>query len=122
MSDVLDKIITGKREEVDALASRYSFADLGELAQSATAPRGFTQALRSASQTGYGLIAELKKASPSKGLSAPNLTRHLLLRPTRQAGQAVCRYSQTRRGSEEMIYIWHRHAMRCLSPSCAKIL
>ena len=66
MSDVLDKIITGKREEVHALASRYSFADLGELAQSATAPRGFTQALRSASQTGYGLIAELKKASPSK--------------------------------------------------------
>ena len=68
MSDVLDKIITKKREEVHALASRYSFADLGELAQSATAPRGFTQALKSASQTGYGLVAELKKASPSKGL------------------------------------------------------
>ena len=68
MSDVLNKIITGKREEVQALASHFSFADLSEMAQSASAPRGFTDALRTASETGYGLIAELKKASPSKGL------------------------------------------------------
>lgn len=68
MSDVLAKIVSGKREEVAALKAATSYADLCAAAAAASPVRGFAAALRAASQTGYGLIAELKKASPSKGL------------------------------------------------------
>ncbi len=68
MDNVLAKIIDEKHAEVRALAARHSFADLDQAAQSASAPRGFVAALQTASLHGYGLIAELKKASPSKGL------------------------------------------------------
>ena len=68
MDNVLAKIIDEKHAEVRALAARQSFADLDQVAQSASAPRGFVAALQTASLHGYGLIAELKKASPSKGL------------------------------------------------------
>ena len=68
MSDILQKIITGKQAEISTLMSRYSLTDLEELARTAPPSRGFTRALQAASADGYGLIAELKKASPSKGL------------------------------------------------------
>ena len=67
MSDVLDKIIT-KSAKRFMRWHRATALPIWVSRASATAPRGFTQALKSASQTGYGLIAELKKASPSKGL------------------------------------------------------
>ena len=68
MDNVLAKIIDEKHAEVRALAALHSFADLDQAAQSSSAPRGFVAALQTASRHGYGLIAELKKASPSKGL------------------------------------------------------
>ena len=68
MDNVLAKIIDEKRDEVAHLAAHNSFADLHQAAQAASKPRGFVAALETASRTGYGLIAELKKASPSKGL------------------------------------------------------
>ena len=68
MSDVLAKINDHKQTEVAALKQRYSLADLSELCAEADEPRGFEKALETSSQQGYGLIAELKKASPSKGL------------------------------------------------------
>ena len=68
MDNVLAKIIDEKHDEVAHLAAHNSFADLHQAAQAASKPRGFVAALETASRTGYGLIAELKKASPSKGL------------------------------------------------------
>jgi len=68
MDNVLAKIIDEKRDEVSALSRHTSFADLDEAAKAASMPRGFVAALKTAARDGYGLIAELKKASPSKGL------------------------------------------------------
>lgn len=68
MTDVLAKIIDGKRDEVAALRASRSLSDLEAEARAADPVRGFTKALAGDSRAGYGLIAELKKASPSKGL------------------------------------------------------
>jgi indole-3-glycerol phosphate synthase len=68
MDNVLAKIIEQKRGEVAELAARHSFAELDRQARQASPVRGFADALVRSSASGYGLIAELKKASPSKGL------------------------------------------------------
>ncbi|MDF7774138.1 indole-3-glycerol phosphate synthase TrpC [Sphingomonas sp. AOB5] len=68
MADMLDKILDTKREEVAARKRATTVAQLGALALAQTPPRGFRAALDAKAATGYGLIAEVKKASPSKGL------------------------------------------------------
>ena len=65
---VLDKIKAYKLEEVAADKARVPYAEVEAAAKEASPTRGFTDALIKASKTGYGLIAEVKKASPSKGL------------------------------------------------------
>ena len=72
MTNILDTINTKKTEEIAKLKQQISLAQLEENAAHADAPRGFKDALEIASKTGYGLIAELKKASPSKGLIRAN--------------------------------------------------
>ena len=69
MTHILDKILERKRAEVRLLHS-YGAAELcHEQAAAAPPPRGFAQALRQKIQdTGTAVIAEIKKASPSKGL------------------------------------------------------
>lgn len=65
---VLDRIKAYKLDEVAADKSSKSLETLEAEANAASEPRGFTEALRNAARKGYGLIAEVKKASPSKGL------------------------------------------------------
>ena len=67
MTDILAKIIAGKRDEVAALTRTSSMADLDRAAKAASPVRGFTAALAAASASGYGLIAELKRPPPQKG-------------------------------------------------------
>ena len=65
---MLDTILTTKREEVAAGKAALSLTDLHRRAANQTPPRGFKSALDAKARSGYALIAEIKKASPSKGL------------------------------------------------------
>jgi indole-3-glycerol phosphate synthase len=62
---ILDRIVADKREELAAAQARVPLAQLRATAEAAAAPRGFAEALRAPA---IGLIAEVKKASPSRGV------------------------------------------------------
>lgn len=69
MSDILEKILTVKRAEVAAAMSARSLASVRTDAESAPPPRDFAGAIRSKLEAGRAaVIAEVKKASPSKGV------------------------------------------------------
>lgn len=69
MSDILKKILRRKTEEVRARRAQVSRSDLEQRAASADPPRGFVSAIAEQLRAGHpAVIAEIKKASPSKGL------------------------------------------------------
>jgi indole-3-glycerol phosphate synthase len=65
---VLDRIKAYKLEEVAADKASKPYSAVEEEAKAAGSTRGFAKSLIAATKTGYSLIAEVKKASPSKGL------------------------------------------------------
>ena len=86
MSDTLNKINEIKQGEVAALKQQISLSELMDSAKKADAPRGFISALQTASDSGYGLIAELKKASPSKGLIRADFNPPILAKAYEDGG------------------------------------
>lgn len=90
MSDILDRINAVKREEVAAASARVPLAALRAEAESRAEPtRGFVNALRAKIAAGHsGVIAEVKKASPSKGVLREDFRPADIARSYEQHGAA----------------------------------
>ena len=89
MANVLDKIKAYKLEEVAARKLLRPTTVVEANAKQASPVRGFANALARASVNGYGLIAEIKKASPSKGLIRADFNPPVLAKAYEDGG-ATC--------------------------------
>src|SRR5262245_17335786 len=90
MSDTLARIVDDKRRHVVACKARRPQGEVEAAAKTAGAPRGFAKALKATIAAGrYGLIAEIKKASPSKGLIRSDFDPPALARAYERGG-ATC--------------------------------
>jgi indole-3-glycerol phosphate synthase len=88
MSDVLAKICASTRAEVARRMRARPLAEVEAAAKAAPPLRGFAARLAEAARSGYGLIAEIKKASPSKGLIRADFDPPTLARAYAEGGAA----------------------------------
>ena len=86
---ILDTIKEYKLKEIERDKKLLSTSDIEELAKSALPVRKFCEAIKLAQKTGYGLIAEIKKASPSKGLIREDFNPEELAKAYEKGG-ATC--------------------------------
>ncbi len=89
MATILDNIKSYKLAEIAAAKLAMPLAEIEAAARAAGPTRGFVRAVQRAAHAGYGLIAEIKKASPSKGVIREDFDPAALARAY-QAGGAAC--------------------------------
>lgn len=115
MSDILEKILATKREEIPRLKKRYSHSTLESLGIEQGASRGFIAALDAKVAAGQaGVIAEIKKASPSKGLIRADFDPGWIAREY-AAGGAACLSVLT----DELYFQGHNAYLVQARASCA---
>jgi len=89
MSDILQRILATKRTEIEEARRRVPDADIERLARQAPPPRDFLGSIRARIEAGLpAVIAEIKRASPSKGLLRENFDPAEIARSYQSAGAA----------------------------------
>jgi indole-3-glycerol phosphate synthase len=90
MADILERILARKREELEVARAAVPFAEMQRRAAAASPPRDFVGALRARIAAGRpAVIAEVKKASPSKGVLRQDFDPAAIAR-SYEAGGAAC--------------------------------
>jgi indole-3-glycerol phosphate synthase len=86
---ILDEILAAKEKDLVQRKKLVSASLLEDQARNAQAPRSFLKALKARSQKGYAVIAELKRASPSRGIIREDFDPVMLARDYESAGAAA---------------------------------